>query len=497
MNILITSAGNFNASALIKELEIINDVHIFVSDEFELIASKFLSPSFIKLPDANEENYKAELKAACIKNKIDVVIPSSEIDTITLAELKSEVNFKIAISELSLAQTLQTRRPAELFLANNGFTTNTDDDIVEIMESGVLDIDHYIAEFAIDFSGNASTVVTRKIISIEEATIAVSEKYDNEIIRETINNLISLFIKNNGCGFFSVHLLEMHGKLLVNRVQQHLTSTAHLGNSIGDNLCKWMITGKSNSASTVLPNGTRSFVYLKDRIVPAKIPSLKAIVFDLDETLFPQKPWILKKLAMLHETLHFEKVTVDKFVDTGLRLLEEGHRSDLLDRLAELFKLPSDKMIQTYRNLIPDTTEYPDVKPVLNELRTQGYLIGLLTDNPPNSQKQKLESTGLGDYFDAIHFTKESGFEKPDPQGFLQIRKKLNVEANECCMVGDHLYKDIIGGHASGFAALCWLQRSGGIFNFDVTQFRRLHPEIHFHRFADMVHLKGFLDRER
>ena len=148
MNILITSAGNFNASALIKELEIINDVHIFVSDEFELIASKFLSPSFIKLPDANEENYKEALKAACIKNKIDVVIPSSEIDTITLAELKSEVNFKIAISELSLAQTLQTRRPAELFLANNGFTTNTDDDIVEIMESGVLDIDHYIAEFA-------------------------------------------------------------------------------------------------------------------------------------------------------------------------------------------------------------------------------------------------------------------------------------------------------------------------------------------------------------
>ncbi|MBK6397919.1 MAG: HAD-IA family hydrolase [Bacteroidetes bacterium] len=53
-------------------------------------------------------------------------------------------------------------------------------------------------------------------------------------------------------------------------------------------------------------------------------------------------------------------------------------------------------------------------------------------------------------FFDAIHFTKESGFEKPDPQGFHKIRTKLNVEANECCMVGDHLYKDIIGGHRSG-----------------------------------------------
>ena len=104
-----------------------------------------------------------------------------------------------------------------------------------------------------------------------------------------------------------------------------------------------------------------------------------------------------------------------------------------------------------------------------------------------------MQSTGLDKFFDAVHFTKKSGFEKPDPQGFIQIRKKLNLEVQECCMVGDHLYKDIIGGHQAGFGTLCWLQRSGGFFNFDVTQFRKLHPEITFHRFADMVHLKSFL----
>lgn len=495
MNILITSAGNFNASALIKELEVLNDVHIFVADEYEMIASKYLSHSFIRLPDAAEENYKSELIAACEKHKIDLVLPSSEADTIQLAEIKSKVKFKIAISDLALTTTLNTRRPAEIFLANHGFTTNADEDILQIMESGVLDIEHYIGEFAIDFNGNASNVITRKIISIEESTIAVSEKYDNDQIRETLSKLIDVFKANKACGFFSVHLLEMRDHLLVNRIQQHLSSTAHLGNLSGDNLCRWMIQGDNKKNESGLPNGTRSFVYLKDRTLPARVEGIKAIVFDLDETLFPQKPWVLSKLGMLHDTLNFDKVAKDKFVDTGLRLLEEGHRSDLLDRLAELFKLPSDKMIQTYRNLVPDTREYADVKPVMSELRSQGYLIGLLTDNPPLSQKQKLESTGLINYFDAIHFTKETGFEKPDPQGFRQITKKLNVEAHECCMVGDHLYKDIIGGHNAGFAALCWLQRSGGFFNFDVTQFRRLHPEINFHRFADMVHLKGFLAR--
>ena len=106
-----------------------------------------------------------------------------------------------------------------------------------------------------------------------------------------------------------------------------------------------------------------------------------------------------------------------------------------------------------------------------------------------------MEDRAAESFFDAIHFTKESGFEKPDPQGFNKIRTKLNVEANECCMVGDHLYKDIIGGHRSGFAALCWLQRSGGLFNFDENLFRKLNPEVNFHRFADMTHLKGFLSK--
>ncbi|MBK6397920.1 MAG: hypothetical protein IPF75_06590 [Bacteroidetes bacterium] len=34
-------------------------------------------------------------------------------------------------------------------------------------------------------------------------------------------------------------------------------------------------------------------------------------------------------------------------------------------------------MIQKYRPLVPDTKEYADVKPVLTELKAQGYLIGL------------------------------------------------------------------------------------------------------------------------
>ncbi|MBK6397921.1 MAG: hypothetical protein IPF75_06595 [Bacteroidetes bacterium] len=82
----------------------------------------------------------------------------------------------------------------------------------------------------------------------------------------------------------------------------------------------------------------RSFTYLKDRTLP-KRPELKAVIFDLDETIFPQKPWIVAKLKMLHDELKFDKVSKEKFVDTGLRLLEEGNRGDLLDRLSEIFHL--------------------------------------------------------------------------------------------------------------------------------------------------------------
>ncbi|MBK7429467.1 MAG: hypothetical protein IPI62_00605 [Bacteroidetes bacterium] len=51
---------------------------------------------------------------------------------------------------------------------------------------------------------------------------------------------------------------------------------------------------------------------------------MKAIIFDLDETIFPQKPWIIAKLGMLHDELKIEKVTKEKLVDTGLRLLKKA-----------------------------------------------------------------------------------------------------------------------------------------------------------------------------
>ena len=78
MNVLITSANNFNAIALIRELETINGVHIFISDEYPQTTAKFLSHSFIRLPGAREDHYKTSLTAACEKYKIDVIIPSAE-----------------------------------------------------------------------------------------------------------------------------------------------------------------------------------------------------------------------------------------------------------------------------------------------------------------------------------------------------------------------------------------------------------------------------------
>lgn len=496
MNVLITSANNFNAIALIRELATINEVHIYISDEYPKTTARFLSHSFIHLPGAREANYKTALTEACEKHKIDVIIPSSEDDFIVLAELKSTGKFKIAISDLSLIEKLIYHDDFEDFMTENNFARNSQSTMDEIFASGLPNLRHYLAEFAIDFAGNESEISLRKIVTIEESIITVSEIVTNEKLHKKIADFIQVLKKNGGCGIFHIHLIEHKDDFLINSVHNHINATTGPSNVIANKFCRQLLFGKNVATQAEKVRPTRSFTYLKERSLPTVIPNLKAVIFDLDETIFPQKPWILAKLGMLHDELKIEKVSKEKLIDTGLRLLEEGHRSDLLDRLSEICHLPAYDMIQKYRTIIPNTMEYPDVKPVLSELKAQGYLIGLLTDNPPNSQKQKLQSTGLEGFFDAIVFTKESGFEKPDPQGFNKIRAKLNVEANECCMVGDHLYKDIIGGHRSGFAALCWLQRSGGLFNFDENLFRKLNPEVNFHRFADMTHLKGFLDRK-
>jgi putative hydrolase of the HAD superfamily len=98
----------------------------------------------------------------------------------------------------------------------------------------------------------------------------------------------------------------------------------------------------------------------------------------------------------------------------------------------------------------------PGAEQVLHRLRSGGVRIGLLTNGAASLQRAKIESSGLGMFFDAAVVSGEIGTGKPEPEIFHHLLERLGTAPDEALMVGNSLARDIMGGKRAGLHT-CWL----------------------------------------
>jgi putative hydrolase of the HAD superfamily len=94
---------------------------------------------------------------------------------------------------------------------------------------------------------------------------------------------------------------------------------------------------------------------------------------------------------------------------------------------------------------------YEDVEPVLDELRSRGLKIGLVS-NGARDLREFVRHHSLD--ADVTVASRYHGKVKPDPTIFLKALQRLEVEPAEAAMVGDHLEDDIEGARALGMRAV-------------------------------------------
>lgn len=102
----------------------------------------------------------------------------------------------------------------------------------------------------------------------------------------------------------------------------------------------------------------------------------------------------------------------------------------------------------------------PGAEEILHRLQKAGVRIGLLTNGAPDLQREKIETSGLGMFFDAAVVSGEIGTGKPEPAIFHHLLEKLGVAPGEALMVGNSLARDIVGGKRAGLHT-CWLALEG------------------------------------
>ena len=110
--------------------------------------------------------------------------------------------------------------------------------------------------------------------------------------------------------------------------------------------------------------------------------------------------------------------------------------------------------------------EYDDTRRTLEHFR-RSCRLGLLTNGAPDLQREKIAAADIARYFDAIVVSGDVGFGKPDPRIFRVMLSGLQVAPEETLMIGDTLISDIQGAQAVGMKA-AWVNRAGHTRSDDI-----------------------------
>ncbi len=103
---------------------------------------------------------------------------------------------------------------------------------------------------------------------------------------------------------------------------------------------------------------------------------------------------------------------------------------------------------------------FPGALELLEEQRTRGRRLGILTNGFAETHVEKIALLGLAEAVDATFFADDTGLLKPDPAFFEYACERLGVPPKHAAMVGDRYDRDIAGALAAGMTAI-WLNVRG------------------------------------
>jgi putative hydrolase of the HAD superfamily len=187
---------------------------------------------------------------------------------------------------------------------------------------------------------------------------------------------------------------------------------------------------------------------------------LKAIVFDLDDTLYPEESYVLSgfRAVAAHAAARIGWPAEQALAELS-ELHRAGVRGDTFNRWLQARAQDSPELvaelIAVYRGHKPCLEPFPGVLALLAGLRSS-YRLGLVSDGYLQVQQAKLEALGLEPYLDAVVFSDSLGRAswKPSPIAFEAVLARLGVTAREAVYVADNPAKDFLGSRRLGMHGL-------------------------------------------
>jgi len=186
---------------------------------------------------------------------------------------------------------------------------------------------------------------------------------------------------------------------------------------------------------------------------------MKAVIFDLDNTLYDAEQYFSGAFAEISEYLS-EKYSVNRS-EVYKRLMKLWREKTsmyayLFNDLLDSFNIKNElnNVIRLFNEFNGQLETYPDVIPTIRELKKRDYKLGIITDGNVKRQKRKIQILKIADFFDVVMYTKEFRCRKPSHIPFLKALEKLNIDSQNAFYVADNPKVDFEGAKKVGIRTI-------------------------------------------
>ena len=327
----------------------------------------------------------------------------------------------------------------------------------------------YTVDIFCDFNGNPIYITPRERLQVRSGEVLKTRIVQDEKIKEECIRLIADFRPR---GAITVQLIrdESTGEDYYIEINPRFGGGAPLSIRAGADSSEAMLCLLAGDKLLYLDNAANEETYTRFdesvRVTDGKfaLNSLKAVIFDLDDTLYSERDYVKsgfravsqlfadseKVFEKMYEAFEAGKPAFDTFLNDSGIFTEEIKQ----------------KCISVYRAHKPDIRLREGARELIERLRKTGVKIGIITDGNPARQQKKLEALGLVALTDEIIVTDSIGgelFRKPNDISFRIMQRRLGVAFEKMMYVGDNPSKDFLAPKQLGMKT-CMIDNPDGLY---------------------------------
>ncbi|MBY4961130.1 HAD family hydrolase [Streptococcus suis] len=203
---------------------------------------------------------------------------------------------------------------------------------------------------------------------------------------------------------------------------------------------------------------------------------MKALIFDVDDTLYDQiQPFeraLERHIEVAREQIEPLYLSFRRYADevfeataTGKMSLKDSHIYRMKHALADFGYQVSDAIalaIQIDYDYFQGQIELSPVFPeIFSWCQAQGIAMGIITNGPYRHQLRKIRTMGLVNWFELEHvlISGQVGITKPNPAIFQLMEERLGMSGEDICYLGDSFENDVVGAKAANWKAIWFNHR--------------------------------------